>query len=120
MKDDIDYEDELAGIFDDVNEKKEWKDTTRVCLGAEYRVNEKLSFQSGLQTNPVPCPKDKLTLLNTNQYNLTSLSLGARYKMGVFQVDVGYIHSFSDNPEKDGREYKFPSDSYRLGVGYKF
>ena len=120
MKDDIDYEDELAGIFDDVNEKKEWKDTTQVYLGAEYRVNEKLSFQGGLKTDPIPSPKDKLTLLNTNQYNLTSLSLGARYKMGVFQIDVGYIHTLSDNPKKDGREYKFPSDSYRLGVGYKF
>jgi long-chain fatty acid transport protein len=120
MKDNIDYEDELAGTLEDVNEKKEWKDTTRVYLGAEYRINEKLSFQSGLQTNPVPCPKDKLTLLNTQQYNLTSLSLGARYKMRVSQIDVGYIHSFSDNPEKEGREYKYPSDSYRLGVGYKF
>ena len=120
MKDDIDYEDELAGTFDDVNEKKEWKDTTRVYLGAECRINEKLSFQGGLQTNPVPCPKDKLTLLNIEQYHLTSLSLGARYKMGVFQIDVGYIHSFSDNPEKDGREYRYPLDSYRFDAGYEF
>ena len=120
MKDDVDYEDELAGTFDDVNEKEDWEASSEVYLGAEYRSNEKLSFQGGLRTNPVPYPRDKLTLLNVDQYDLISLSLGSRYEAGVFQIGVGYMHTFSDSPEKDGREYKYPSDSYRLSLGYNF
>jgi long-chain fatty acid transport protein len=117
LKDDIDYEDEA--VFSDENESKDWDNTTQLRFGTEYRF-EKLVLRCGVQNDPLPFSREKMTLLDINQYDLITLNIGAGYNLGSVQVDVNYTKVFSDKPEKNGREYEYVSDTYQLGVGYKF
>ncbi len=119
MKEDINY-DRNDTVFRDVNKKLDWKNIAVISFGADYRLNEKLSFQGGIQRNPAPYPQDQLTLLGTDQYTLTYFTLGTEYKVNSWKINVNYVHSFSDEPEQSGVKYEYPSDSFRVGIGYGF
>lgn len=121
MKDDITYKNPLPAVgFANVNKSSGWKDTTQLRLGAEYRLNEKLSFQGGVQTDPVPIPTDKLTLLELNQYNFNYICLGAGYKTGSIKINGTYAQGVSDKPEIDGRTYEYPLNIFRVAASYSF
>ncbi len=118
LKNDIDFEDEKE--FADIDEKANWKNTTQLHFGAEYRFNDRLSLRGGVQNDSVPCKVDKLTLLNINQYALILLNLGAGYSIGTLQIDFNYTKAISDKPEKEERTYEYVSGTYQLGISYKF
>ncbi|MFC1546092.1 OmpP1/FadL family transporter [bacterium] len=120
VKDDIDYEQEIAGLIDDVNSKKGWEDTTQIRLGCDYMLTEKISLRGGVEIDPAPTPSGKLTLISTEQYSFTSLCLGMGYTLEKIQLDMNYIHSFDDNPESNNRSYEYPLDIVRITIGYNF
>ena len=120
MKDDYKYDTPLAGIFANVDAKSGWKDITQLRIGAEYKLNEKISVRGGAYTDPAPYSQSKLTLLDVNQYDIIFGTLGLGYDFGRINVDASYIKGFSDKPSIGARSYEYPLDTFKLGAGYKF
>ncbi|MBN1824001.1 MAG: outer membrane protein transport protein [Endomicrobiales bacterium] len=120
MHETIKYKD---AAFPDVDRKldnRDWKDTTQVRLGAEYRQSEKLALRAGIQTDPVPFSTDMLALTEINQYDFVYYSIGAGYKAGKVNIDFCYAFCPSNSPSKDGRSYEYPLNIFRLGATYNF
>ncbi len=120
MKEDIKY-DASGTTFVDINQNLNWKATTMLSLGAKYRLNEAFDLLAGIRRDPSPYnQQDRANLLNTDQYDLTTLTLGTEYKINAFVFGISYAHNFSDKVKDNGAAYEFPSDSLRFGVKYLF
>jgi long-chain fatty acid transport protein len=120
MKDDIKYNSPAIGLFDNINRKLKWKNKTQLDIGFEYRATEKLSLRAGYATDPNQYPISDLNLLNTNQYSLPCATCGIGYKLEHTTFDFNYVRNISNKPENNGTTFEYPSDSFRLGVGYNF
>jgi len=99
---------------------RNWKDTTVLHLGAEYRHTQKLAFRAGIQYDPAPFDTNQLSLMEINEYNFFYYSIGAGYKIGRVNLDFCYAYCPSDNPTIDGRSYTYNLDVFRLGARYSF
>ena len=119
MKKDINYETAFGTLITDVNRSMEWKDTTQLRIGAEYRYNDLLALRGGIQTDPAVYT-DKLTLLNTNQYDMTYYTIGGSYLICKVMIDLGIAKAISNSPSKGGRSYEYPLNILRLGASYQF
>ncbi|MFH1715209.1 MAG: outer membrane protein transport protein [Elusimicrobiota bacterium] len=118
LKKDVNYTDDT--VFPDEDRSLGWTDTTEIHAGAELRTSEVFALRAGFFTDPNPISGDKLTLLNTNQYDLYAVTGGFGYKIGLFKLDATYAYFFNSKPEKDGYTYEYPLDYYRLSLSYGF
>jgi long-chain fatty acid transport protein len=120
LKDDITYDAPLPGVFENVNVNKGWRDIIVYKLGSEYRVNEKLAFQGGVALDPALHDNQTLNILDTTQFVITWVTLGATYNISPVTLGLTICNGFSDKPELNGRNYELPWLSYQLCAGYKF
>lgn len=117
LKTDVDYD---SAIISDIDESLDWNNAMQIRIGGEYLLNEQFALRGGLYTDPCSAPTDKLSLLDTNQYNLTVITLGVGYKAGSVKLDLDYLSSMSDKPSKGTREYELPSGTFRFCANYSF
>ncbi|MFA5790781.1 MAG: hypothetical protein WC976_07115 [Caldisericia bacterium] len=117
VKKDTDYKDD--SVYADGVEKMGWKDSTQINIGIEYPSTESLSFRCGLTNDANIVKSSDRTLLNTNQYSLLYLTTGVGYTIKKYAIDFYYGHGFSSTAEFGGREYKYPSNDFRLSVSAK-
>lgn len=111
-----------------IHNKKEYKDTYRLNLGAEYNLNPNWAVRAGYVFDKSPINAHAMdTLVPVDDRHIASV--GAGYHNDTWSVDLSYSHVFAKNlsgnsnsqfgsvPMKytDGR-----SDMYGLTVGYKF
>lgn len=107
-------------VFVNTNSKSGWHDTTMLSVGAKYKLNEYFDLMGGIRRDPAPYPQEQANLLNTEQYNLTTFTLGTEYKINSFNIGLSIAKNISDTVKRDGSDYEFPSYSFRFGVKYKF
>ncbi len=89
------------------NTPEDWKNVTRVSLGANYNVNHKLTLRTGVAFDEEPIPSAKLRTPNIPGNDRTWISLGAGYKMNKkLNFDVGYAHLFLDETPIDNTDEK--------------
>lgn len=111
-----------------IHNKKDYKDTYRLNLGAEYNMNPNWAVRAGYVFDKSPINKHEMdTLVPVDDRHIASV--GAGYHNDTWSVDLSYSHVFAKNlsgnsnsqfgsvPMKytDGR-----SDMYGITVGYKF
>lgn len=111
-----------------IHNKKDYKDTYRLNLGAEYNLNPNWAVRAGYVFDKSPINKHEMdTLVPVDDRHIASV--GAGYHNDTWSVDLSYSHIFAKNlsgnsnsqfgsvPMKytDGR-----SDMYGITVGYKF
>ena len=76
------------------NTVEDWKDTTRVSVGATHHYNEQWSARAGLAYDQAPVPVDHRTARIPDN-NRTWLALGGQYKVNKESaIDFGYAHLF--------------------------
>ena len=95
---------DLAG--DEVSRvPEEWKDVTRVSLGANYKYNDKLTLRTGIAFDEEPIPSAKLRTPRIPGNDRKWLSVGAGYKVNKkLKLDVGYSHLFIDETPIDNTD----------------
>lgn len=111
-----------------IHNKKDYKDTYRLNLGAEYNLNPNWAVRAGYVFDKSPINKHEMdTLVPVDDRHIASV--GAGYHNDTWSMDLSYSHIFAKNlsgnsnsqfgsvPMKytDGR-----SDMYGITVGYKF
>ena len=111
-----------------IHNKKDYKDTYRLNLGAEYNLNPNWAVRAGYVFDKSPINKHEMdTLVPVDDRHIASVGVG--YHNDTWSVDLSYSHIFAKNlsgnsnsqfgsvPMKytDGR-----SDMYGITVGYKF
>lgn len=111
-----------------IHNKKDYKDTYRLNLGAEYNLNPNWAVRAGYVFDKSPINAHAMdTLVPVDDRHIASV--GAGYHNDTWSVDLSYSHIFAKNlsgnsnsqfgsvPMKytDGR-----SDMYGITVGYKF
>ncbi|MBS0323817.1 MAG: outer membrane protein transport protein [Proteobacteria bacterium] len=75
-----------------------WRDTTRISLGANYRWSDTTKLRFGVAADQSPVGNDDYRTPRLPDNNRTWLSLGAQFKLdGGGVVDVGYSHLFVPN-----------------------
>lgn len=111
-----------------IHNKKDYKDTYRLNLGAEYNLNPNWAVRAGYVFDKSPINKHEMdTLVPVDDRHIASV--GAGYHNDTWSVDLSYSHIFAKNLSgnsnsqfgsvsmkyTDGR-----SDMYGITVGYKF
>ncbi len=87
------------------NTPEEWKDVTRVSLGANYKYNDKLTLRTGVAFDEEPIPSATLRTPRIPGNDRTWLSFGAGYKMNKkMSVDFGYSHLFLEKTAIDNTD----------------
>ena len=80
-----------------------WKDTWRYSLGANYKLNDRLTLRSGLAFDQSPMDTAHRTPRLPDGDRIW-LALGARYMItSATAIDVGYVHIFIKDPKIDNR-----------------
>jgi len=94
---DLDLENEVpkAG-FTDSSTPLDWKDAWSIKVGAEYKVNERLSLRGGYAYVETPVPDHTLNAGNpdSNQHNI---SAGFGYRIKEIVIDFFYMAGFYEN-----------------------
>ena len=91
---------------------EKWKDVTRVSIGANYTVNDRLMLRTGVALDEEPIPSAHHITPRIPGNDRTWLSLGAGYKLNKkMHLDVGYSHlildeTAIDNPGENGYSVK--------------
>jgi long-chain fatty acid transport protein len=82
-----------------------WKDVTRVAIGANYKYSNKLVLRTGLALDEEPIPSAKFRTPRIPGNDRTWLSFGAGYKMSKkTNFDFGYSHLFLDETPIDNTD----------------
>lgn len=95
--------DELRFTADDpgvqpflVTQTFDWKDTTRVALGAEYEVGQAMVLRAGIALDQSPI-NDQGATLDLGQEDYQQLGFGLTYqRTPALAFDVGYLYSRSN------------------------
>jgi long-chain fatty acid transport protein len=73
-----------------------WNDSYRYSVGANYRLNDKVTLRSGLAYDETPV-SDAFRTARIPDESRTWLSFGAQYRLSSKStIDVGYAHLFVD------------------------
>lgn len=84
---------------------EDWKDVTRVSLGANYQYSDKLTLRTGIALDQEPIPSAKRRTPRIPGNDRTWLSFGAGYKMNKkMSLDFGYSHLFLDETPIDNTD----------------
>ncbi|GGC76863.1 OmpP1/FadL family transporter [Undibacterium terreum] len=80
--------------------RQQWKNTTRVSIGANYHYNDSLTLRGGLSHDQSPVPNDTLRHAGFPDSDRTQFSLGLNYKLSPkSSIDVAYSYlDFKDAP----------------------
>ena len=121
---DIDLENEIpeAG-FSDISTRLDWHTAWIIKIGADYKVNEKLSLRGGYAYVETPVPEHTLDASNpdSDQHNFC---VGFGYKMKKLFIDVFYISAFyKDRTVKNSilsGTYENFSHYFGFSIGKKF
>ncbi len=109
---------------------EKWNDVTRISIGANYKVNDRLTLRTGLALDEEPIPSARYITPRIPGNDRTWVSLGAGYKVNKkMSVDVGYSHLFIDetaidNPGESGYSvrglYNSKVDIFSAQLNYTF
>ena len=123
----IDFDPALLGMIPSSTTEKNWHDTFRCQLGAEYALTEAWALRAGYVNDRTPDPDDHADyIVPANNRNLFSLGMG--YKQGDFFCDLSYTYLLIEDRDVAARptEGVMPSeyvdgDAHMIGVsvGYK-
>ncbi|HPG00438.1 MAG TPA: OmpP1/FadL family transporter [Kiritimatiellia bacterium] len=70
---------------------KNWENTWRYCMGAEYELSDKLALRAGYVYDEEPSPNETVDyLVPANDRQI--LSIGAGYKIGDWTIDASYSY----------------------------
>ena len=110
-----------------IHNKKDYKDTYRLNLGAEYNLNPNWAVRAGYVFDKSPINKHEMdTLVPVDDRHIASV--GAGYHNDTWSVDLSYSHVFARSLSGRSEQLQnFPmkytdgrSDMYGITVGYKF
>ncbi len=111
--------------------RKDWKDTVGVNVGAEYRVTDPLALRLGFRYDPSPVPADTMgpELPDADRLYYTA---GAGYKIGNWTIDIAYMYTDKKDRTVDNLNdaatdvnsfngtWKGNAHLVALDLGYKF
>lgn len=98
-----------------------FRDTYRIALGANYRVNDQWMLRTGVAYDQSPVRSQNLTPRLPDQAR-TWLAVGAQWRMNpTMTVDVGYAHLFASNTsisQNEGNQavYGLLQGNYKVSV----
>lgn len=106
----------------------EFRDTWRVALGADYRVDEQWTLKSGLAYDQSPVKGPQTRLVSLPDGNRTWLSAGARWRPDAdSKVDFGLARLFVQDVDIDNNQVaagrglvrgRYESRAWLLGLEY--
>jgi long-chain fatty acid transport protein len=77
--------------------QENWSDSYRYSVGANYRLNDKVTLRSGVAYDETPV-SDAFRTARIPDESRTWLSFGAQYRLSnKSTIDVGYAHLFVDD-----------------------
>lgn len=114
--------------YNPLEKPEHFHDTTRIALGLNYDVNDKLTLRTGIahDESAVEAPYQSLSIPDTDR---TWLSVGATYRVTPnLSVDAGYAHvkgktqriKESQGPFNGYFTIKSKADLFGLSVNYRF
>ncbi|QBE62428.1 OmpP1/FadL family transporter [Pseudoduganella lutea] len=109
------FDDRLAGMFDvtwtrnsrmqninieflgtdngDLVIRQQWKNTVRVALGANYKLNDRVLLRAGIAHDEAPVRSDELRHAALPDSDRNQLSFGANWKLSAnSSIDVAYTY----------------------------
>jgi long-chain fatty acid transport protein len=111
-----------------IHNKKEYKDTIRVNLGAEYQFMPKWFARAGYVYDKSPINEHEMdTLVPVDDRHIGSIGFG--YKGETWSADIAYAHIFGrhlkgdSNTQFGNKEMRYGKgggDMFAFTVGYKF
>ncbi|MBI4753584.1 outer membrane protein transport protein, partial [Candidatus Desantisbacteria bacterium] len=120
QKDEITYTTQgTTPPFVNTNNESGWKDTNKIRLGGEYKLNTAWTLRAGFLTDPSPVPDKAVSLTNLIDLDRTFQTIGAGYSYGNWQFDFGCLHTKTDKTI-DGVKYERSSDSINVASSYRF
>ena len=102
---------------DTVKIKRDWKDTYAYRVGAEYKLNERLSLRCGYMWDPSPVPEETLDPLMFD-VSLNRYSVGLGYKVDNWSIDIAYMYSKGIEREVGDSENMFPTNGDYRGSSH--
>jgi long-chain fatty acid transport protein len=121
----FDFDATATGLPPDTTYPKDWDDTTCVRLGAEYRLDEKITLMGGVAYDENPVPEENLGF-ELPDSDAWLFSFGVRYKHSEqleYGVAVLYDYKEERDVTNDTLEGEFSNASaflVSLGMSYKF
>lgn len=122
----IEYKDDESAPA--IHNKKNYKDTLRVSLGAEYLLTDRWALRAGYVYDQSPINEHNMdTLVPADDRHIASAGVGYTFKN--WTVDAAYAHVFArslrgySNAQSGTLPMRYSgakSDMYALTVGYKF
>lgn len=75
--------------------EENWKDSYRYSVGANYRMNDKLTVRGGVAYDETPVSNDIYRTVRIPDQSRTWLAVGAQYRLSdKSSLDFGYAHLF--------------------------
>ncbi|RKY35007.1 MAG: hypothetical protein DRP73_05015, partial [Candidatus Omnitrophota bacterium] len=113
----VEHLDEPLGPIEEINLKRDWKDTYSYRVGAEYKLNERLSLRCGYMWDPSPVPEETLDPLMFD-VSLNRYSVGLGYKVDNWSIDIAYMYSKGIKREVEDSENMFPTNGDYRGSSH--
>lgn len=111
-----------------IHNKKQYKDTYRLNLGAEYMLTQKWALRAGYVYDKSPINSSSMdTLVPVDDRHIASIGFG--YAGEIWSADFAYAHIFAkdlsgdSNTQSGDIPMKYSngrSDMFALTIGYKF
>lgn len=93
-----------------------WDDSYRYSLGANYRLNDRLTLRGGVAFDETPVPDDFRTVRIPDE-DRTWIAFGAQYRLSPrSMVDVGYAHLFVKDAAIDKTDGATLTGTYEASV----
>lgn len=96
----VDFQTE-GPLFKDANVSQDWKVSTRLRFGAEYRPIDSLALRAGFGIDPRAVSDKAVSLTNLVDVDRKIVSMGFGYKIGRWRIDTGYVYAFGKETIKD-------------------
>lgn len=105
-----------------------YRDTWTISLGADYYVNDNLTWRFGTAYDQTPVKNQNHRTNRIPDVNRIWLSTGMSYSAGNWQFDAGFAHLFMQKGNVAGgagnaimpAEYSSHSNMYSIGLQYRF
>ena len=119
---------QLQGLLKQGNYDVEykWKDSWTVALGQEYYMDDKWTLRGGVAWDQSPSRSNTFRSNRIPDTDRIWTSLGASYKTGHHQLDLGYAHLFMmhgrtrNNPNGGDLDVKYYNHSNMLALQYQY
>ncbi|MBI2877999.1 MAG: outer membrane protein transport protein [Candidatus Tectomicrobia bacterium] len=135
MKTEIDFEEQRKGRVEgrgpfplsNLNHNLDWNLTLRYRVGAEYRVNDRLSVMCGYAYDENAVPDSRSSITNIIGFRMQMMSIGisyaprrwGSYELDPWRIDLHYNHHrYYEHVE--GQAIRGRDNMIGLGIGYHF